>query len=549
LSGDRAAPLVFRSHLLEARYFGVDELVQLPMKDLVGEFGLVQHPFLSDKFRQFLVKLRPAVEQGWVVLEQFPIDYPYNEENFKLTRIEIDVAVQICLERPKQLDGLAKFAALVYQLARCVESHRLECLKQAEMSMEQLLDPDDTEFSGRLYLGGLGRHINRLGFQEQAIMYCDKAIEIKPDLYDAWHNRGASLASLGRYEEAIASYDKATEIKPELPHIWHSRGVSLFSLGRYEEAISSYEKSIELNSKSHRAWGNRGIALSALGRKEEAIASYDKSLEIQPDSHVSWLLRGGELSDLDRTEEAITSYEKAVAIDPDNSDAYRNTGVLYYSLGQAEKAYVNFEILTENEPKDPHNWNTAAYLLLAEETYGIIPVFEKPLAIRPSLNPLSPTDELSQPLQARYHQALTFLNQAITLDPTMALAWGNRSFPLYRLGDLLGALDSCEQAIQQGLNDEVNHSNRGLILLRLQRLAEAQTSFEAALTLEANYPDAHYGLACAHALIGQPDLALEHLQKAIDLNPDHYRTLAQTDSDFDSLRQGPRFQQLLAPEA
>ncbi|MCP6762221.1 MAG: tetratricopeptide repeat protein [Fischerella sp. CENA71] len=36
----------------------------------------------------------------------------------------------------------------------------------------------------------------------------DKAVEIKPDLHDAWYNRGVTLGSSERYEEAIASFDK-----------------------------------------------------------------------------------------------------------------------------------------------------------------------------------------------------------------------------------------------------------------------------------------------------------------------------------------------------
>ncbi|MGC1248328.1 MAG: tetratricopeptide repeat protein, partial [Spirulinaceae cyanobacterium] len=43
----------------------------------------------------------------------------------------------------------------------------------------------------------------------------DKAIEIKPDLYQAWNNRGAALEKLGKYQEAIFSYDKALEIQPD----------------------------------------------------------------------------------------------------------------------------------------------------------------------------------------------------------------------------------------------------------------------------------------------------------------------------------------------
>jgi len=50
---------------------------------------------------------------------------------------------------------------------------------------------------------------------EEALASYDKAIEIKPDNYYAWQNRGSALGYLQRYEEAIASYKKVIEIKPD----------------------------------------------------------------------------------------------------------------------------------------------------------------------------------------------------------------------------------------------------------------------------------------------------------------------------------------------
>jgi hypothetical protein len=46
-------------------------------------------------------------------------------------------------------------------------------------------------------------------------------------------------------------------------------------------------------------------------------------------------------------------------------------------------------------------------------------------------------------------------------------------------------------------------------------------------------------------LHSQVDLAIENLQKAINLNPDECREMAKTDSDFDSLRSDERFQTLI----
>jgi tetratricopeptide (TPR) repeat protein len=393
---------------------------------------------------------------------------------------------------------------------------------------------------------GRGDSLSSLGQHEEAIASYDKALKFKPDYYYSWRSRGSSLRNLGRHEEAVASYDKALEIESDCYYSWDVRGDSLDDLERYEEAIASYDKSLEIKPDYHYSWDGRGDSLNNLGRYEEAIASYDKALEIKPDYHYSWNDRGDSLRNLGRYEEAILSYQKSIETAPESSTAYNSLGHLLYSRGKPQESYENFIRLTEINPKFAGNWNNAGYLFLVEEVYGNTPVLEKPLAIHAHNKSSSSQGKSSSKQTVDYYQkSLLLFNQAISIEPEMALAWGNSSFPLYKTGDFSTALTSCTTSIQLGLNDEVNYSNHGIILLRLQRPAEAQTSFETALTIEPNYPDAHYGLACAYALQNQLTPALEHLKQAIELNPEQYRTLAQTDSDFDSIRDNEQLQALL----
>jgi tetratricopeptide (TPR) repeat protein len=59
----------------------------------------------------------------------------------------------------------------------------------------------------------------------------------------------------------------------------------------------------------------------------------------------------------------------------------------------------------------------------------------------------------------------------------------------------------------------------------------------------ADYPDnanVLYNTACMEALAGDPDSALEHLNRAVELDP-RSREWAQTDSDLEPIRDHPRF--------
>nr|MBX2862280.1 hypothetical protein [Leptolyngbyaceae cyanobacterium MAG.088] len=66
-----------------------------------------------------------------------------------------------------------------------------------------------------------------------------------------------------------------------------------------------------------------------------------------------------------------------------------------------------------------------------------------------------------------------------------------------------------------------------------------------ALAIAPDSTTAFYNKSCAYALWHKPDESLKFLQKAIELAPEKYIELAKTDTDFDSLRNDPRFQALI----
>jgi tetratricopeptide (TPR) repeat protein len=65
-----------------------------------------------------------------------------------------------------------------------------------------------------------------------------------------------------------------------------------------------------------------------------------------------------------------------------------------------------------------------------------------------------------------------------------------------------------------------------------------------AIEASPQYPILFYNLACCESLTGMAGDALEHLGQAIEL-AEQFRAYARDDSDFDSIRSEPRFQELV----
>jgi hypothetical protein len=86
--------------------------------------------------------------------------------------------------------------------------------------------------------------------------------------------------------------------------------------------------------------------------------------------------------------------------------------------------------------------------------------------------------------------------------------------------------------------------DRGVIELNRGEYVAAQEMFERALKREPEAAHIHYGLAATRARLGAIDLALQSLQKALDLQP-NLRVRAQHDQDLTPLRNDPDFDKLV----
>ena len=126
-------------------------------------------------------------------------------------------ALELAPDRPSVLNNLA----IVYlELNRYAEARACyECLAE--------LDPGDA--SAHLRLGNCQMLLHS---PAAAVISCDRALAIKPDLAEALYCRGSALLELGRPQEAMASFDRALEIQRPTPpgsprrqlQVWHVAG-------------------------------------------------------------------------------------------------------------------------------------------------------------------------------------------------------------------------------------------------------------------------------------------------------------------------------------
>jgi len=201
---------------------------------------------------------------------------------------------------------------------------------------------------------------------------------------------------------------------------------------------------------------------------------------------------------------------------------------VFYELGRHQEASDCFAKVAKTKLSDRDVWNNQGYLALAQYSYGLQPIFNKPLLIR-QFQDCSDSQKTTEVDLERCQKALEFFDTALKIDPKYNLVWANRSFPAYYLQQYQTALQSCDKALELDPDNEeemneVVYSNRGCILLQLHNPIAALQDFTTALEIDPQLDEAWIGQGTALYYLGRYAEALHSFTQALNLN----HPLAQT---------------------
>ena len=82
-----------------------------------------------------------------------------------------------------------------------------------------------------------------------ALKKFSRAVELQPQMFQAWNYVGYTNRKLGRYEAALEAYDRALSLKPGFPEAIEYRGHAYLGLGRLSEAKGAYLSLFSSNRK------------------------------------------------------------------------------------------------------------------------------------------------------------------------------------------------------------------------------------------------------------------------------------------------------------
>ncbi len=203
-----------------------------------------------------------------------------------------------------------------------------------------------------------------------------KAVEIKPDDYDALYNWGTYLGKLAEtkegkeaeelYNQAFDKFQKVVEIKPDDHEALYNWGTYLGNLARtkegkeadelYNQAFDKFQKAIDIKPDKHGSLYNWGIYLGNLAKAKagkeaeelynQAFDKYQKAIDIKPDFYRALYNWGTAIGNLAKTKagkeaeelynQAFDKYQKAIDIKPDLHRAFNNWGTAIGNLAKTK---------------------------------------------------------------------------------------------------------------------------------------------------------------------------------------------------------------------
>jgi len=297
---------------------------------------------------------------------------------------------------------------------------------------------------------------------------------------------------------------------------WFERGYVFQEAYNLDEAIRCFTVAIRLKPDfiepyMHRAWARsvKGDLEGAIEDDDEVIRLNTEAIRLKPEDDNAYNNRGIALTARGDFDGAIADFDEAIRLNPDSAGAYYDRGAARQAKGELESALADYDEAIRLEP-DLHN----AYINRA----GV------------------------RNLKGDFDGAIADSEEAIRVKPNSFAAYSSRANSLVGKHDLDGAIANLNKAIR--LNPDAGMVRLSLISILRKSGRKAQADEQEKLARELIAKENEYNLACFEAICSNTDKALELLKIALGKNQVS-KQLARQDRDFESIRDDPRFKELI----
>lgn len=171
----------------------------------------------------------------------------------------------------------------------------------------------------------------------------DRALQLNPNLAQAYNVYAMELIGDVRLEEALTKVEQAHQLDPLSVPINTVRGLVLYRLHRYDEAAAQFRKTLELDANFARAYFGYGMVLEQQGKYDEAIAALQKCLQLSGGGSVPLSALGHVYAVSGRRAEAEQVLARLLEQYKQNLAVPYYVSLVYAGLGDKNQAFAWLE--------------------------------------------------------------------------------------------------------------------------------------------------------------------------------------------------------------
>lgn len=283
----------------------------------------------------------------------------------------------------------------------------------------------------------LGRlYVNQHDYAH-AVETLEQGLKLNPDMPTASALLGLSYAQLGESDKAEPLLEAAVRANPNDDAFTMALARTLIHLKKFDEAVPYLKSFLDRNPKDQQAWYLLGKTY--LQMSEAALGRIN---QIDPNSATAHIVAGEIDESMHNYDGALVEYKKAIDINPQLPGSHEHMGNTFWLTAKWDSAQSEFKAELANDPNNcTARWKLANAML---EANG------------------SPQD------------ALTELNRAIELCPTLMQARVDRARALVKLNKDDEALPDLQMALKENPDEPSIHFLLSTVYRAQGKSAEAQ---------------------------------------------------------------------------
>jgi tetratricopeptide (TPR) repeat protein len=187
-----------------------------------------------------------------------------------------------------------------------------------------------------------------------ALQDLNQALQLTPDLADAYLERGDVYHRLGEEQLAIEDFNRAVQLEEQqftddparrkrTPQPYNRLGELFLEQGNYSEAINSFNKAIEIDSEFAEGYKNRALARVANSQPTLALEDFTTAIRIRFRDPIYYYNRGLVYHQLGQYENAVRDYNEAVRRDPAFEDAFLARALTYRVMNELDRSLADVD--------------------------------------------------------------------------------------------------------------------------------------------------------------------------------------------------------------